>query len=89
MESDGKESSLILELQPPTDLVALQNSTSCTRILSTSDAHGFIVRLMRPKLRKPFNGHSGPLSKPSSKQAKERNTPPSDITKSCPLSIVS
>ncbi|KAL5288905.1 hypothetical protein ACFFRR_009230 [Megaselia abdita] len=90
VESDGKESSLILELQPPTDLVGIHNSSSCTRILSTSDAHGFIVRLIRPKIRKPFNGHSGPLSKPSTmKQSKERNSPSNDITKSCPLSIFS
>ena len=88
VESDGKESSLILELLPPSDLTDLASNTSCTRILSTSEAHGFIVRLIRPKIRRPYNAHSGPVSK-QSKQMKERNATLNDITPSCPLSIVS
>ncbi|XP_051861204.1 uncharacterized protein LOC117566641 isoform X3 [Drosophila albomicans] len=48
MESDGKESSLIIELKP--DSYGAEHST-CTRILSAPPSFGFIVRLILPKLR--------------------------------------
>ncbi|KAH8370545.1 hypothetical protein KR093_003991, partial [Drosophila rubida] len=48
MESDGKESSLIIELKP--DSYGAQHNT-CTRILSAPPSFGFIVRLILPKLR--------------------------------------
>ncbi|KAM8712855.1 hypothetical protein ACLKA7_013223 [Drosophila subpalustris] len=48
MESDGKESSLIIELKP--GAYGAQHNT-CTRILSAPPSYGFIVRLILPKLR--------------------------------------
>ncbi|XP_055919516.1 uncharacterized protein LOC129951412 isoform X2 [Eupeodes corollae] len=55
IESDGKESSLILEFNPET------KKESCLRILSAPAAHGFIVRLIIPKLKKKHhNAHAGP-----------------------------
>ncbi|XP_002074696.3 uncharacterized protein LOC6652463 [Drosophila willistoni] len=48
IESEGKESSLIIELKPGG--FGAQHST-CTRILSAPPNYGFIVRLILPKLR--------------------------------------
>ncbi|XP_037945171.1 uncharacterized protein LOC119677757 isoform X1 [Teleopsis dalmanni] len=52
IESDGKESSLILEFNPG---VLAEKKTSCTRILSTTANYGFIVRLILPKIRRGFH----------------------------------
>lgn len=76
IESDGKESSLILEFNPDET-----KTQSCMRILTTPDSYGFIVRLIRPKIRTTFhNAHAGP--------------PPMDIDKvkrnrTCPLKVFS
>ncbi|XP_055838718.1 uncharacterized protein LOC129906814 isoform X2 [Episyrphus balteatus] len=76
IESEGKESSLILEFNPDET-----KKESCMRILSAPDFHGFIVRLIRPKIRTSFhNAHAGP--------------PPKDVDKvhrnrTCPLKIFS
>lgn len=73
IESDGKESSLILEFNPET------KKESCLRILSAPDLHGFIVRLIRPKIRTNFhNAHAGP---PLLDEDKKNRT--------CPLKIFS
>lgn len=48
IESDGKESSLIIELKPGS--YGMQHA-SCSRILSAPPSYGFIVRLILPKLR--------------------------------------
>ncbi|XP_043644055.1 uncharacterized protein LOC122613755 isoform X1 [Drosophila teissieri] len=47
IESDGKESSLIIELKP--GLYGAEHA-SCSRILSAPPNYGFIVRLILPKL---------------------------------------
>ncbi|KAH8400822.1 hypothetical protein KR009_001201, partial [Drosophila setifemur] len=48
IESDGKESSLIIELKPGSYGA---EHASCSRILSAPPSYGFIVRLILPKLR--------------------------------------
>ncbi|KAH8321621.1 hypothetical protein KR074_010504, partial [Drosophila pseudoananassae] len=48
IESDGKESSLIIELKPSS--YGMEHA-SCSRILSAPPNYGFIVRLILPKLR--------------------------------------
>lgn len=53
IESDGKESSLILEFAP--DVLA-EKRHLCTRILSAPANYGFIVRLILPKLRRNRHG---------------------------------
>ncbi|KAH8259919.1 hypothetical protein KR038_005794 [Drosophila bunnanda] len=56
IESDGKESSLIIELKPGS---YGEEHPSCARILSAPPSYGFIVRLILPKLR-----HSQPEPDP-------------------------
>ncbi|KAM7345837.1 uncharacterized protein ACRADG_011962 isoform 2-T3 [Cochliomyia hominivorax] len=48
IESEGKESSLILEFNKA---VATSQHKSCTRILSSPPNYGFIIRLILPKIR--------------------------------------
>ncbi|XP_017838695.1 uncharacterized protein LOC108596960 [Drosophila busckii] len=61
IESDGKESSLIIELKPGS--YGAQHG-SCSRILSAPAGYGFIVRLILPKLR-----HSPPPTDNDSRYA--------------------
>lgn len=61
IESDGKESSLIIELKPGS--YGMQHA-SCSRILSAPPSYGFIVRLILPKLRHgqhSTNSHSSSI----------------------------
>ncbi|XP_039954515.1 uncharacterized protein LOC120770905 isoform X1 [Bactrocera tryoni] len=53
IESDGKESSLILEFAPG---VLAEKRHLCTRILSAPANYGFIVRLILPKIRRNRHG---------------------------------
>ncbi|XP_053965790.1 uncharacterized protein LOC128868083 [Anastrepha ludens] len=53
IESDGKESSLILEFAPG---VLAEKRKLCTRILSAPTNYGFIVRLILPKIRRNRHG---------------------------------
>ncbi|XP_067631536.1 uncharacterized protein [Eurosta solidaginis] len=53
IESDGKESSLILEFSPG---VLAEKRKLCTRILSAPTNYGFIVRLILPKIRRNRHG---------------------------------
>ncbi|XP_036330563.1 uncharacterized protein LOC118742526 isoform X2 [Rhagoletis pomonella] len=53
IESDGKESSLILEFASG---VLAEKRKSCTRILSAPTNYGFIVRLILPKIRRNRHG---------------------------------
>ncbi|XP_018796092.1 PREDICTED: uncharacterized protein LOC108973331 [Bactrocera latifrons] len=53
IESDGKESSLILEFAPG---VLAEKRHLCTRILSAPANYGFIVRLLLPKIRRNRHG---------------------------------
>ncbi|XP_075166015.1 uncharacterized protein LOC142238293 [Haematobia irritans] len=54
VESDGKESSLILEFNTAS---ANAHKQSCTRILSAPPNYGFIIRLILPKIRHPTSQH--------------------------------
>eukprot|EP00099_Drosophila_melanogaster_P012141 NP_001286459.1 uncharacterized protein Dmel_CG8180, isoform C [Drosophila melanogaster] len=65
IESDGKESSLIIELKP--GLYGAEHA-SCSRILSAPPNYGFIVRLILPKLP-----HGQPLD------AATTRSPPTNI----------
>ncbi|XP_022224036.1 uncharacterized protein LOC111075210 [Drosophila obscura] len=75
IESDGKESSLIIELKPGSYGA---EHPSCSRILSAPPNYGFIVRLILPKLRhtQPDSGTpSSSIMPAASSTAKPRRAP--------------
>ncbi|XP_033253549.1 uncharacterized protein LOC117192928 [Drosophila miranda] len=75
IESDGKESSLKIELKPGTYGA---EHPSCSRILSAPPNYGFIVRLILPKLRhtQPDGGApSSSIMPAASSTARPRRTP--------------
>lgn len=62
IESDGKESSLILEFNAAAATVQQQ---SCSRILSAPPNYGFIIRLILPKIRRTIQHSSSHHRTPS------------------------